>query len=85
MIAFGSFEAVRFRVKGRPLQRATLVFLPLAYLHLAFRQIRGFVVRAVMVASFTKKLNDWRDGGDRLAGRAEAARQCDSVQTSLTG
>ncbi len=85
MIPFGSFEAVRFRGKGRPLQRATLVFLPLGYLHLAFRQIRGFAVRAVMVASSTKKLNDWRDGGDRLAGRVEAARQCDSVQTAFTG
>jgi hypothetical protein len=57
MIPFGSFEAVRFRGKGRPLQRATLVYLPLGYLHLAFRQIRGFAVRAVMVASSTKKLN----------------------------
>ena len=82
MIPFGTFEV---RGKGRPLQRATLVFLPLGYLHLAFRQIRGSAVRAIMVASSTKKSNDWRDGGDRSAGCVEAARQWDSVQTAFTG
>jgi hypothetical protein len=69
MILFGSIEAARFRGKGRPLQRATLVFFPLAQDHLAFRQICDSSVGAVMAMVSTNRPNDSRDGGDHLAGR----------------